>query len=277
MSRYRNLHIGCSGFSYKDWRGTFYPSNLPQSDLIRYYESFFDVLEVNYTYYSFPHTYTMESFLEKTRRLRFSVKVNRLFTHDRIYSKEDVKRFLRGIEPLTGSPRFIALLFQFPQSFGYTAQNLDYVKRLSESFSGYEKVIELRSRSWGRSELFGEIEILGFSLVNVDAPKVRGMLVGPWKSVGSINYVRLHGRNAERWFENEESYERYDYLYSEEELRSIKERIERIYGGKDTYVFFNNHYRGKGALNALQLKELFGEKVSVPRGLMSIFSGKLWE
>ena len=274
----RNIYVGCSGFSYKDWRGTFYPPSIDRSQLITYYERFFDVLEVNYTFYSMPHTYTFESFLDKTKRLRFSVKANRVFTHERSFSDKDVRRFLEGIKPLLEEERrFIALLFQFPQSFQFSAENLEYLKRLSSAFEGIDRAVELRNRSWGRPQVMEEIESLGFVFVNVDAPKVKGLLVGPWRSVGSFNYVRLHGRNYERWHEHEEAYERYDYLYSEAELSEIKEKIMRIYEGKDTYVFFNNHYRGKGALNALQLKEMLGEEVDIPKGLRATFSGRLWE
>ncbi len=271
------VHIGCSGFSYRDWRGAFYPSDLPQSEWIRYYERFFSVLEINYTFYSTPHIHTIKGFLEKARRLRFSVKVNRIFTHERNYTKDDVKTFLKGLEPLLESDRFIAFLFQFPQSFGYSTESMDYIRRLSEDFSGYERVLELRSRSFARGDVFVEIERMGFSLVNVDAPKVKGIMVGPWKSIGSINYVRLHGRNRDKWFGGEESYERYDYLYSEEELVRIKGKVERMCEGKETYIFFNNHHRGKGALNALQMRGLFGEEVKVPVGLRSLHSKRLWE
>lgn len=277
MKRFRNLHIGCSGFSYKDWKGTFYPSNIDQSEMITYYEKFFDVVEINYTFYTMPHPYTVRSFLEKTKKLRFAIKVNRVFTHERTYSKEDLDRFLEGCGPLLESDRFICFLFQFPQSFRYSEESLEYLRKVSEDFSGYPRVVEFRSRSFGRPEIYDVVESLGFSLVNVDAPKVKGVLVGPWRSVGVINYVRFHGRNREKWHEHEEAFERYDYLYSEEELKVLKEKILSIYQGKDTYVFFNNHYRGKGAYNALQMKGLFGEKVSIPRGLTATFSSSLWE
>lgn len=270
------VYVGCSGFSYRDWRGTFYPSNLPQSEWITYYEKFFDILEINYTFYSMPHPYTMESFLEKTKRLRFSIKANKIFTHERSYTGEDVRKFLSACE-LVIEERFIAFLFQFPQSFRYSPESMDYLKKLSEDFAGLEKVIEFRHRSFARHEVYEYVESLGFSLVNVDAPKLKGLFLGPWESVGEINYVRLHGRNAQKWHKGEESFERYDYLYSEEELRSLKEKILRMQKGKETYVFFNNHYRGKGALNALQMKELLGEEVRYPKGLNQLMARRLWE
>ena len=273
----RKVHIGCSGFTYRDWRGTFYPSNLDNSSYLSYYEKFFSVLEVNYTFYSMPHRYTSESFINKTKKLRFSIKANRVFTHDRSFSEKELERFLEGIKPITESDRFIALLFQFPQSFHYSEEALEYLESLALAFSGYNRVIEFRHRSFSKKELFSFIENLGFSLVNTDAPKLKGVMVGPWESVGTINYIRLHGRNFQKWHGGEESYERYDYLYSEQELRELKEKIERIHLGKETFIFFNNHYRGKGVLNALKMKSLFGEEVKVPKGLKPLEIKRLWE
>ncbi len=277
MSRLR-IHVGCSGFSYRDWRGTFYPPNIEQSQMIAYYERFFDVLEINYTFYSQPHPHTVESFLTRTRRLRFAVKVNRVFTHEREYTGRDLTLFLKGCEPLISEEhRFIAFLFQFPQSFRLSPESMEYLRKLSADFAGFEKAVEFRSRSFGSVEVLEEVQELGFSIVNVDAPKLRGLLVGPWLSLGALNYVRLHGRNAEKWHSGEESYERYDYLYSREELEELKEKILRIHSGKDTFVFFNNHCRGKGALNALQMKALFGEDVQIPKSLSHLAAKRLWE
>ena len=272
------IFIGCSGFSYKDWIATFYPPRIDQSEMITYYEKFFDVVEINYTFYSMPHPYTMESFLERTKRLKFAIKVNEIFTHRRRYSSQDIKRFLEGCEPiLQEEKRFIAFLFQFPQSFHYRQENMEYLQNLALEFAGYEKVVEFRSRSFLKVEVLEEVVSFGFSVVNVDAPKIKGLFVGPWKSLGSINYVRLHGRNAQKWHNHKEAYERYDYLYSVEELKDLKAKIERLLPFADTYVFFNNHYRGKGPANALQLKELFGEEVKLPKGLKSLVSPRIWE
>ena len=279
MRKLKNIYIGCSGFSYKDWKGTFYPSHIQEGEMIKHYEQYFNIVEINYTFYSMPHPFTSKSFIEKTKKLKFAIKVNRVFTHERNYTNEDVKKFIEGIEPILGEEdRFICLLFQFPESFRYTQENLDYIRKLSREFSGIDRVIEVRHRSFANREFYEFVEEAGFSaLVNIDAPKVKGMLIGPWESIGTINYIRLHGRNKEKWHNHEEAYERYDYLYSMEELEEIKSKITKIYEGKNTYIFFNNHYRGKGAMNALQLKELFGENVKIPKGLLSTFAPKLWE
>lgn len=271
------LYVGCSGFSYKDWVGTFYPPATDRSDFLTYYERFFSVVEINYTFYSMPHPFTMEGFITKTSSLRFSIKANRVFTHVRDYSPEDVERFLKGVTPILESDRFIALLFQFPQSFSFSEEAMAFLRRLSGDFAGIDRAVELRGRSWNRAEAFEEISLMGFALVSVDAPKESGVLVGPWKSVGSFNYVRLHGRNGERWHNHKKPYERYDYLYSVKELKEIKEKVLKLSRSGETYVFFNNHYRGKGVLNALWFKELLGERVSVPKSLSAAFSRRLWE
>ncbi len=271
------INIGCSGFSYRDWKGTFYPTSIHTSEMLAYYSNFFDVIEINYSFYSMPTAYTFYEFINRTKKIRFAVKVNKIFTHERNYSKEDVKKFIEAITPLIDSDRFIALLFQFPQSFHYNHDNLEYIKKLSFDFSNIDKVIEVRSRSFAKYDFYSFVEEMGFSLVNIDAPLLKGIFVGPWKSVGYINYVRLHGRKYESWFSTEESYERYDYLYTEEELEQIKRRIDTLDKKYDTYIFFNNHYRGKAAYNALQLKRIYGEDVKIPKGLVSSFSYSLWE
>jgi uncharacterized protein YecE (DUF72 family) len=92
--------------------------------------------------------------------------------------------------------------------------------------------------------------------------------------LGRTAYVRLHGRNAKAWFaDNQPSYERYNYLYSENELREWVERLNRVIGrAENTYVVANNHYRGQGPANALELKALLGHPpVAVPDDLLAAY------
>jgi len=277
VKEWNNFRIGCSGYSYRDWRGVFYPESLSQSDLINHYEKYFDVVELNFSFYVMPQRDKIERILEKSRRLNFSIKAPSIFTHERNYDSSHVKEFLSSIKPLTDSGRFIAILFQFPQSFHLSHASLDYLRKLSENFSGIRRVAELRSRTFLRIEALMEMEFMGFSVVNTDAPKVRGLFIGPWKKTGELNYVRLHGRRADRWHGSEKSFERYDYLYSDAELKQIRETLVRAFNGEETYVFFNNHYRAKAVLNALKLKEMFGKGVKIPSSLRGAHSSRLWE
>lgn len=245
--------------------------------MILYYERFFDVLELNFSFYRMPEREQIRAFLEKTKRLEFSVKAPSLFTHERKYTAGDVEKFRDSLEPLVESGRLIGILFQFPQSFRWNDEAREYLLRLSEDFSGLDRVIEPRNRSFLKGEVLMDLEIMGFSVANVDAPRLPGLFVGPWKIVGAINYVRLHGRNGEKWYEGETSSSRYNYLYSDEELKEVKEKLIRVFNGSVTYVFFNNHYRAKAVVNALRLKEMFGERVKFPSSLRGLMSPSLWE
>lgn len=261
------VYVGCSGFFYKDWVGRFYPPRLKREDYIRFYARYFEVVEINSSFYEFPNRENVKSMLSRSSKLRFAFKANRLFTHYRSYTKEDVKKFLYSIEPAFEEERFVALLFQFPESFGYREENLQYLKKLAEDFRGVQKVLEVRNKSFKKADFYQFVEEIGFSLVNVDAPKGSKFLVGPWVGAGAINYVRLHGKDPER---------PYDYLYSLDELKKIKEKVRKL-GNRDTYVFFNNTVRAQAVLNALQFKMLSGLKVEVPRSLESSLREREWE
>jgi len=82
-----------------------------------------------------------------------------------------------------------------------------------------------------------------------------------------VGYVRLHGRNYRDWFREDAGRdERYDYLYSDEELREWAERIRALAGHvRSVYVIANNHYKGQAACNAIELKSLLAEDLSPPR------------
>jgi uncharacterized protein YecE (DUF72 family) len=247
--------------------GGFYPPLLKREDYIRFYAQYFEVVEINSSFYAFPSRGTVRSMLSRTSSLRFAFKAHRSFTHFKNYTQDDVKKFLHAIEPIFEEDRFIAILFQFPESFGYREENLHYLRRLSEDFRGVQKVLEVRNRSFRKADFYQLVEELGFSLVNSDAPKGGRFLVGPWVGVGAINYVRLHGRDPEHL---------YDYTYSLDELKKIKEKVKKL-GERDTYIFFNNTVRAQAVLNALQLKLLFGLRVEIPRNLQSSLREREWE
>jgi len=261
------VYVGCSGFFYRDWVGGFYPPLLKREDYIRFYSQYFEVVEINSSFYNFPNRGTVKSMLSRTSTLKFAFKIHRIFTHKRNYTQEDAKKFLHALEPVFEEDRFIALLFQFPESFGYKEESLEYLNKLSKDFSGLPKVVEVRNKSFKKADFYQFLEEHGFSLVNTDAPKGSRFLVGPWVGVGSINYLRFHGRDPEHL---------YNYLYSLEELKKLKDKIKKL-GDRDTYVFFNNTVRAKAVLNALQFKLLFGIRTEIPKSLENSLREKEWE
>ena len=94
--------------------------------------------------------------------------------------------------------------------------------------------------------------------VNVDQPLFHDSVKPSDTMTGPLAYVRLHGRNYEKWFAHSESWERYNYLYSKEELAPWVDRIQTMAQAKETYVVTNNHFRGQAIVNAVELEESLG-------------------
>jgi len=269
--RRKRIYIGCSGFSYPEWRGVFYPPNLPKELWLEHYKKYFSIVELNFSFYKFPSRNITGSMVLKAPHLKFSVKVHRKFTHRRSYTEKDIKHFLKGIEPITERGNLIALLFQFPESFGMNEGHLEYLEKLHYDFSEYPQAFEFRNKSWINREIFRWLDERNITLVNIDAPKEIGWPVGPWVSTGEFNYIRLHGRNPKKL---------YDYLYSDGELEEILRKVEKIYGGKPTYIFFNNTVGGKCVANAIKLKMILGiwnENLPIPNAVRRMWIPKEFE
>jgi uncharacterized protein YecE (DUF72 family) len=126
-------------------------------------------------------------------------------------------------------------------------------------------------------EFYSALRDHGVAAVNIDQP-IFGHSIKPGTEVTSpIGYVRLHGRNYENWFrDSAESHERYDYLYTKDELAGWLDRIHQVAKqAQETYVIANNHYRGQAPANALMLREMDGERVEIPYELQVAFPDEL--
>lgn len=250
--------IGTSGFQYKDWRGTFYPKGLPERFLLAYYAERFRALELNFSYYTLPTAETSRRLLERSSgRLEFVVKAHRSMTHTRDASEADYEAFLRGVKPLQEAGRLGACLVQFPFAFRKSRSNARYILELSSRLSPLRVVVEFRHSSWACQETFEFLRRHGLALCCVDGPRLEGLMPPVALTTSSIGYVRFHGRNARKWWNHKETYERYDYLYTEEELREWVPRLREMEAScQRLYVFMNNHYQAKAVENALMLEEL---------------------
>ena len=270
--------LGTSGYDYPEWKGVFYPADLKRCDFLSYYATQFNALEVNNTFYNMPTAERLLSFYERSEgRLAFSVKANRLLTHE---AGRDWKRaaeaFKAALKPLLEKDRLCAVLFQFPQSFHYTDENRIYLARLIPEFEGFPVMIEFRHREWIRESVFAGLEERGASLVFCDMPRLSALPVGnagqtsdssEMKSpfIGKTAYIRLHGRNENAWYAkasvqnpgDKNGSERYRYDYSDAELEEFLPVIQSARkAGKQTMIFFNNHPDGSGAKNARRLGEM---------------------
>jgi uncharacterized protein YecE (DUF72 family) len=138
--------------------------------------------------------------------------------------------------------------------------------------------VEVRHSSWNVPEFYASLAERGVGVVNLDQPIFRHSIQPGAKVTAGVGYVRLHGRNYENWFRDDaEPHERYDYLYSANELEPWLDRIHEIAErAREIYVIANNHYEGQGAANAAMLRRLCGAAdVEVPPELEQAYRGVL--
>lgn len=141
-------------------------------------------------------------------------------------------------------------------------------------FRDYPLAIEVRHSDWNDPGLLREFANQGVAFVNVDQPFLGRALRGTAHVTGSIGYVRLHGRNYQQWFAAKKVEDRYNFLYTPDQLEPWKERIEEISEQAErTFVVANNHYLGKAAVNASELKSMLaGKKVKAPPDLIRTYT-----
>ncbi len=276
----KNVFVGTSGWSYPDWEGIFYPRRKPAGfDELRYLAQYFSAVEINNTFYRPPVATVSERWVERTAdrpRFHFTLKLWQRFTHEREipYADEHLTAFKQGIEPLAKSDRLGGILIQFPWSFQNTPEERDFLAKLSGDFADYRRFVEVRHKSWQNDETFRFLRELGLNWTNIDQPVSKTSVVPSAVVTGDAAYVRLHGRNYGAWFSKDAGRDdRYNYLYSDEELdgwvRKIRELVET---SSVIYAFTNNHFRAQAAANALQIEsKLSGAGVDVPESLAETY------
>lgn len=254
------IHIGTCGFSYHDWIGKWYPSGISRGEMLRYYAQRFTAVELNFTFYRMPSARTLSQMSAKTGDdFRFVVKANQAMTHERTAEPQLFEAFKTALEPLGREGKLGCVLAQFPNSFRPDESSLQYLHFLSEQLSAVPVVVEFRNRQWVTSHTLELLERLNLGFCCVDEPALRGLLPPIAVRTSDIGYVRFHGRNARAWYHHAEAWERYNYLYSEQELREWQNKILSIAeGSTETFVFFNNHYQGQAAINAEMLARMLG-------------------
>ena len=275
----RIIRIGPAGWSYKDWEGVVYPQKPGKSfDPLEYLARFFNTIEINSSFYRPPVPSTTKSWAKRVAGnmdFVFTAKLHRIFTHERgKATKKDEKEFREGMDVLVKAGKLGATLLQFPWSFKNTPDDRVYLAKLLERFSDYPLVLEVRHSSWNTPEIYEWLEERGVGICNIDQPVFAKSIRPAALTTSPIGYVRLHGRNYKDWFRDKAlPHERYDYLYSIDELEPWLVRIKEV--AKQThesYVITNNHFRGKGIVNALEIKAALEEKpVSAPEPLFKVY------
>jgi len=251
MDAIPGLWIGTSGFSYDDWKGPVYPEKIPKTQWFDYYATLFNTLELNSSFYAFPGEKTIASLCRRApQRFLFTVKAHRSITHERRVDGLPVYvNVLKSFESKGFSP---LALYQFPFSFRPDPDTMAYLQKCVEACP-FPYFVEFRNQEWIRPDPFDSLQKMRVPLVSVDEPALKGLLPRRVYDKDFL-YIRFHGRNAQKWWNHEQAYERYDYDYTPEELEEwILPLLESEAPVK--VVYFNNHFRGQAVRNAKLLAE----------------------
>ena len=246
---------------------------------------------MNSTFYGQPRAEIARAWAERTPPgFEFSVKLFQKFTHPRMFRERvrrglpddarddaaaidslsrsnlaDLDEFRRGIAPLAERGRLGALLAQFPPSFKDDEPSRARLERLLRAFRDYPVAVELRHKSWSDrlGDTLGLLNAFGAAWVQIDEPKFTFSIRQNYlPNVQGFYYMRLHGRNVQQWWRHDTSEDRYDYLYSADELKEFTETADaarRLV--KKLYLYTNNHFSAKSVANAAMIKHQLGEPV----------------
>jgi uncharacterized protein YecE (DUF72 family) len=236
-----DVRIGCSGWSYDDWRGAFYPAGLPASRRLSHYASVFDTVEVNATFYRLPKVATVQAWTEQVPdSFLFAVKGSRYLTHMKRLRdmKAGLARFWERIEPLPAAGKLGPVLWQLPERFrrddDLLADALDALPVEAEH------CFEFRHPSWFAAEVRSLLEARGVGLALGDDPRRPLPAASP---AGPLAYLRLHygsrGRHGK---------------YSERELAVWRRRVAAWRAQRPVFVYLNNDWRAFAPRNAISLR-----------------------
>lgn len=235
------IYVGCSGWNYKDWKGKFYPGNLPQKEWLSHYMEHFNTVEVNNTFYRLPEEKTLKSWKDTApQKFRFSLKGSRYVTQ--MKKLHEVEESVGKFEQLARSMKsyLSCILWQLPPNLHRDDEKLEYFCKLLKK--PYTHVIEFRHKSWFTTEVYDILKKYKVVFCNLSSPDFAEDIVLTHK----IGYLRLHGKGKKK----------YDYTYSKKELSDWYEKIQKS-NAEEFYIYFNNDMNAQAPVNAKQLIDLF--------------------
>jgi uncharacterized protein YecE (DUF72 family) len=298
------VRIGTCSWADEALSKWFYPPKLPARERLGWYAEHFDTVEVDSTFYRLPSESMVQGWAERTPPgFTMHIKAFGLMTRHPVKAEvipEDLRdempvddrgrvdrpprelraeifgRFLAALEPLRAAGKLGGILFQLPPYVVFKDTSLEYLEWSRAQLAGHDMLVEFRHRSWldeeNRAVSLGFLEKIGASYVVVDAPRsdtARNLVPTVVATTSPLAYVRFHGRNLGTWNKRGGSAaERFDYLYSDEELGEWVEPLQELAGeAGEAYAFFNNNASSddpdnplrrvsQAATNARQLRRL---------------------
>jgi uncharacterized protein YecE (DUF72 family) len=234
------VHVGCSGWNYRDWKDRLYEGR-PAKEWLERYAEVFETVELNNTFYRLPSENAVRGWIERTPGgFIFSVKASRYLTHvKRLTSPSDgVARFWERVEPLKSASKLGPVLWQLPENF---KRDDDRLGSALDALPPARHCFEFRHESWFDPGVYELLRKGGVALVIGDHPQ------RPFQShemTSDWTFLRLHyGRRGRKG------------NYSRTELEEWSRRIAEWRNDVEVFAYFNNDWQGFAVDNALWLKE----------------------
>ncbi len=248
LSDLKNILLGTSGWSYREWIGPFYQKG--EKSMMRAHTKVFKTAEINSTFYAFPSPGTVMGWTRYSPTDQvFCAKIPKLITHDKKLNMEDgveddLLRYFDLIRPLSLNGKLGCLLIQLPPKYSFNLEHLEgFFKILPREI---RFAVEFRNISWINEKTWQLLRKYKVAYCNVDEP-----LLPPEIHVTTdFAYFRWHGHGKNPWF---------DYHYKKEELEPWIPKLKHTAGKvKSVYGYFNNHFHGYAVENCLQVLEMLG-------------------
>jgi len=246
------VRLGTCSFADEGLVKSWYPRGVstPKARLA-YYAERFNTVEVDSPYYHLPDPPVTGRWAQRTPpEFVFHVKAHSTMTgHKPAEQQRAFAEFRASLEPLELSGKLRSILLQYHPRFVKSDEARKELSHVRALLDPLVPLVEFRHRSWleeaERADTFAFLERNGLAYVSVDAPRTRASNVVPPVAAAthSIAYVRFHGRNAKTWnIRSEKSWQRFDWMYSAEELAEWVERLARLAEQADeVYALFNNN------------------------------------
>lgn len=238
-------YIGCSGFSYKEWKDSFYPPKTAPAKWFEYYCTQFTTLEINLTFYNFPKKHILENWYNKSPAgFIFSVKAPRLITHYK--QLQDVQSLLKDFYTICKDglkEKFGPVLFQFPAQFSFTEKRQRLI--IDNLSNGYTNVVEFRHAGWWDKHILSVLAKNNIIVSGISHPLLPGDII----TSTQIMYYRFHGVPK-----------LYYSGYSEDELKKFADHVLKKKNIKEVFCYFNNTALLEAISNARFLETYISDK-----------------
>ena len=235
------IRIGCSGWNYRDWRGSFYPEKLATTDWFAFYAQTFDTVEINNSFYRLPRPELFERWRNQAPPgFCYAVKASRFLTHNKKLKEPEAPLAL-----LIGNARHLGshlgpILYQLPPSWKLNRERLEHF--LGALPGDLTHVLEFREKSWMTDEVLAMLDRHGVAFCTHDMP---GMKVPRWAS-GKAAYVRFHGVTG-----------KYRGRYPDATLQGWADwMVGQAEAGREVWAYFNNDYDADAVQDALTLRSM---------------------